>query len=130
MNKLEGKIASVKSSEGLLLIQTAVGEDVLSAIIIGRADNNPFEEGKRVKLLFKETEVFLAKEPAYVSIQNRLKCEVVRIEKGELLVTICLSYGEVELQSVITLNGLNSLGLHEGDKVLAMIKTNEIVLYS
>ncbi|HSD06587.1 TOBE domain-containing protein, partial [Flavobacterium sp.] len=82
-----------------------------------------------IKVLFKETEVILAKEiSGKISLQNKIDCSVHSFEKGNLLCKIILAFGNYKIVSVITRNAFDQLEIQENDLITAMIKTNEISL--
>jgi len=87
------------------------------------------QEGKKVLLVFKETEVSLAKDiQGRISIRNRLPCTVVSIDKGTLLSKIDLQFKGYLISSVITTRSAGYLEIQPGDEVIAMIKSNEIAV--
>jgi len=87
------------------------------------------EIGKNVSLIFKETEVSIAKDlNGKISLRNRLICKVISIERGELLSKINLQFGAYNISSAITTRSVDYLELVVGDEVTALIKSNEISL--
>lgn len=84
--------------------------------------------GAPVKVMFKETEVIIGKSGADISLQNQIPVKVVAIEQGQLLSQLNLQYQGYHLCSIITTNAVKKLQLKPGVEVIAMIKTNEIML--
>lgn len=130
MNCLTGKIASFNVYENLTLVSIQVGGVLMTSIIIETPNTCRYlVEGKPIKVLFKETEVVIGKgDISGISLQNRLECELVHINKGVLLSELTLITQNITIYSIITTNAVNQLGLEVGEIVLAMIKTNEIML--
>lgn len=83
--------------------------------------------GSLVKLYFKETEVILSKgSELKISLQNKVPCEIMSITKGLLLSEIALVFGKHRIISIITTNACEQLDLQVNDRVVAMVKTNEL----
>jgi molybdate transport system regulatory protein len=130
MNKLKAEIVHIESNTHMSLVDLAVGKDILSATLLETtAQVEYLQVGKQVSLLFKETEVSLAKNlTGLISLRNRLKVTVNHIARGEILSAITLDYQDQSLVSVITTRGMDRLQLAVGDQVEALIKANEVVL--
>ncbi len=130
MNILAGKIRSIKTNGSLSLVEILINEDIFKSIIIETPESVPFlRDGEPINVMFKETEVSLAKDLAgIISLQNRIDCTVRQIEKGELLSKVILDYNGRTVISVITSGAAEQMNLREGDKVKALIKTNEVVI--
>lgn len=64
-----------------------------------------------------------------VSARNSIKGTIKEIKRGNVNaeVTIEISPG-TELTSIITLNSLDSLGLHEGQEAYAVIKASNVMI--
>ena len=85
--------------------------------------------GTSVKALIKETEVIIAPDgECNVSIQNKLKCTLLAIERGKLLSRLKKQFGSNEINSIVPTRALNQLGLREGQDVIALVKVNEVML--
>ena len=108
----------------------AVAEDTLTAIMVETPATAPYlTVGGEVSVLFKETEVSLAKGlSGRLSLRNRLQAVVRNIDKGELLAEVVLDYKGHRLVSVITSRAIDRLELTVGDRVEALIKANEVML--
>ena len=131
MNTLQGTIASILTEGNLSLVklhpENKPDDWVTSLVIETPATAAYLREDEKVNILFKETEVMIAKDSlGQISIQNRFRSTIKAIEKGKLLGKVILDYAGVEIISMITVNAVNTLQLQEGDVVLALVKTNEI----
>lgn len=131
MNKLAGTIAGIATEGNLSLVKISPAikpGDLISAIVIDSAASAPYLfEGSMVNILFKETEVIIAKNfSGQISVQNKFKSIIKAVEKGKLLAKLVLGYAGAEISSIITVNAVNMLDLKPGDEVTALVKTNEI----
>lgn len=130
MNKLPGRITKVQQSGAILLVDVDVDGHGFSALLIESATHPEWlQTGNTIDLVFKETEVTLAKNlSGIISMRNRMKCTVQRIERGELLSKISLKFQEYRITSAITTRAVDSLQLTIGDKIEALVKANEVSL--
>ncbi len=130
MNKLKAKIVNIESNAHMSLVDLAVGNDILSATLLETpAQVDYLQVGKQVTVLFKETEVSLARNlTGLITLRNRLQAKVKYIERGEILSAVTLDYQGNALLSVVTTRGMDRLQLAVGDDVEALIKANEVVL--
>jgi molybdate transport system regulatory protein len=130
MNKLPGKISRIQQSGAILLVDVDVNGHGFSALLIESATQPEWlHEGNMVDVVFKETEVSLAKNlSGIISLRNRMKCTVQHIEHGELLSTINLQFQDFKIISAITTRSANALQLAIGDEVEALVKANEVAL--
>jgi molybdopterin-binding protein len=130
MNLLEGKISEIKTEGSLSLVKVMVQNCAITAIVIDTPENSSYLSlEKTAKIVFKETEVVLAKAfSGKISLQNKLDCSVHSFEKGKLLCKVILDFQNTKIVSVITRNAFDQLDIQENDLVQAMIKTNEISL--
>ena len=130
MNLLEGKISEINTEGSLSLVKVMVQNCPITSIVIDTPESAGYLAiGNSVKILFKETEVVLAKAfSGKISLQNKLDCCVYSFEKGKLLCKIILKFQNTTIASVITRNAFDQLEIQENDLVQAMIKTNEISL--
>lgn len=130
MNKLPGKISKVQQSGAILLVDVDVDGHGFSALLIESATHPEWlQAGNTIDLVFKETEVTLAKNlSGVISMRNRMKCTVQRIERGELLSKVILKFSGHVITSAITTRSVDSLRLEIGEEVEALVKANEVSL--
>lgn len=112
------------------LIDVAVGHDILTATLLETPETAPYLSVENdVTLLFKETEVALAKNlSGLISLRNRLLVNVLSIERGDILSAVTLDYAGKRLVSVITSRAVDRLTIVVGDQLEALIKANEVAL--
>ncbi|MCF6200833.1 MAG: TOBE domain-containing protein [Hydrogenimonas sp.] len=130
MNKIEGTVVSVTSSGELTSVEVESLGTTVTAFLIGSGLDTPkLSPGSCVWVLFKESEVALAKDfSGYISLRNRFEGEIEKIERGELLAEITVDCRGVKIVSVISKKGYDKMELNIGERVTAMIKANEITL--
>ncbi len=130
MNTLTGNITQILQSGAILLVDVDVDGQCFSALLIESIKRPAWlYNGNTIDLLFKETEVSLARDlKGLISIRNRMMCTVIRVESGELLSKITLQFQKNSVVSVITTRAVNSLNISPGDEIEAMVKANEISL--
>ena len=130
MNKLTGKIIAIDSNQSMSLVDVDVGDAVFSATLLETPETAAYlRVGQRVSVLFKETEVSLAKNlSGLISLRNRFAVTVLRITRGAILSEVTLAFGDETLVSVITTRGVDRLQLVSGDPCEALVKANEMVL--
>lgn len=130
MNKFSGTITSIETEGHLSLVEVKVRDILFKSIIIDSPNASEWlKQGSATNILFKETEVVLAKVlEDKISLQNRIECEITKIIRGKLLSEIKLSSNLGAFSSIITTKSVNRLELEVNQKIIAMIKTNEIML--
>jgi molybdopterin-binding protein len=129
MNKLTGHIVKQSKVDDLCLLEINVDSVFFKSIIIEEQLDSIYKIGDCVNLLFNETEVVLTKNKNIaISLQNKLICKVESIEQGQLLSVVKMRFNSVYISSIITTDSVERLNINVNDEVLAMIKTNEIML--
>ena len=130
MNQLPGEIESIETKDNLSLVSVKVGTTILSAIVIKTPQTASYLKiGNPIQVIFKATEVTVGLGYVHhISLQNRLAGEVVAIESGQLLSRLALKTSVGMIFSIITTKAVNQLQLRVGSKIMAMVKTNEVML--
>lgn len=130
MNKLTGTIIGIQQSGAILLVDVEVNGHGFSSMLIESVSQPDWLfQGNTINLVFKETEVSLAKNlSGIISMRNRMKCSVQQIDRGELLSKIDLKFGDYLITSAITTRAVDSLDLKVDDEVEALVKANEVSL--
>ena len=130
MNKIQGIISKIQQSGAIILVDVDVDGQNFSAMLIESATRPEWlETGNNIELIFKETEVSLAKNlSGIISMRNRMKCTVKHVERGGLLSKISLQFLGYTITSAITTRSVDSLDLKVGDEVEALVKANEVSL--
>ena len=130
MNSLKGEIEAIDVNGNLTLVGIKVGECHFKSIVIETPETVDYlHVGSKVNVLFKETEVIIGLgENMRISLRNKMISTITAIEKGKLLAKLVMQTNAGEVISIITSNAVDNLDLKEGGKVMAMVKTNEILL--
>ena len=130
MNKIPGIITEIKVEGNISLLSIHSGEIKFTSIVLEVPETSAYlKVGNPINILFKETEVIIGKgDVKFISLRNKIDCVVDSIEQGKLLCKLFLSSELGEIRSIITSNAVNQLQINVGDRVVAMIKTNEIIL--
>lgn len=130
MNIIKGVIDKITVRDSLSLVGIKVKDIHLTAIVIDTPETDShLLIGKAINAIFKETEVIIGKGNNHsISLQNKIEGRIISIESGDLLSRLRLDTVAGEIISVITTNAVNQLKLEENSQVMAMIKTNEIML--
>lgn len=130
MNSLKGEIEHIEISGNLSLVGIKVGECQFKSIVVETPETVDYlRVGGAVDVLFKETEVIIAiGDNLQISLRNKMISTITSIEKGKLLAKLVLQTNAGEVISIITSNAVDNLNLKEGSEVIAMVKTNEILL--
>ena len=130
MNKLQGKIMNIESSEHISIVDIDVAGDIFSSTIIETPETADYLRiGEEVFMLFKETEVSIGKAlSGNLSLRNRLKSKIKTIERGTVLTKIVLDYKGKDIVSIITTRSTNKLDLKVGDEVQGLVKANEVII--
>ena len=130
MNSLKGEIEQIDISGNLSLVGIKVGDCQFKSIVVETPESVDYlRVGGAVDVLFKETEVIIGiGDNMQISLRNKMISTITSIEKGKLLAKLVLQTNAGEVISIITSNAVENLNLKEGLQVMAMVKTNEILL--
>jgi molybdate transport system regulatory protein len=130
MNKLRGRITAIQSNEHMSLVDVDVDGDVFTATLLETPADAPYlQVGNTVEVLFKETEVSLAKGlSGLISLRNRVLTTVTEVRSGVILSEVVLDYHGHSISSIITSGSIKRLDIKPGDEVEAMVKANEVTL--
>ncbi|MFT6783547.1 MAG: molybdate transport system regulatory protein [Saprospiraceae bacterium] len=132
MNTLTGKRIEVKVEDHLSPVKVDVSGVLFSTIVIDTpASSGYLQVDNMVQVIFKETEVIIGRGSDHqVSLRNQVNGAISEIDQGVLLSKVVVSTDIGPITSIITSGAIINLNLKLGDKVAAMIKTNEIMLSS
>ncbi|MEM8567718.1 MAG: TOBE domain-containing protein [Bacteroidota bacterium] len=129
MNRFPGTIKEIKTSGSLSLLKIEVKYILFTTVIIDTPETLPLlKVGYQVHVIFKESEVVIGKEPLLLSQQNRIPGKIKSIEEGKILSKVLVETDLGAVTALITTNAVSSLQLSKDDEVVALVKTNEIML--
>ncbi len=102
----------------------------LSVIVTSAsADEMGLAEGDEVDVLFKASDVILAKNVSgEISARNVLPGRIDGIVRGFPLAMVSVNVMGRTVDAEITLSSLEGMGLAEGDEIEAVIKSTELIL--
>lgn len=64
-----------------------------------------------------------------ISARNRLPGTIVKIRLGDVVAQVTIKVGRHLVDAVITRDSAEEMGLEKGDRVAAMIKSTEIMVF-
>ena len=127
MNKLRAKISDIKSVENLNIVNFDFNQQTLSMVSLDLDDE--IEIDTAVELSAKSTHIAIAKEfTGELSYSNQIKATIVEIDYGQLLTSVKADVNGVLLESIITSNSANRMGLKNNDEVILLIKATELFI--
>ena len=130
MNSLKGKITKIEVSGNMSLVSIRVGDLDFKSIVIETPDTVDYlSQGGDILVLFKETEVIIGiGADLNISLRNKMPGRVIGLELGALLAKLTIETTVGKIISLITANAVENLAIKKGSEVVAMVKTNEILL--
>ena len=130
MNTLRGRITAIESNDHVSLVDVEVSGDSFTATLLETPEDAPYlRVGNVVDVLFKETEVSLAKNlSGLISLRNRVQTTVKQVRSGVILSEVVLDYRGRTISSIITTRSIKRLDIKPGDEIEAMVKANEMTL--
>lgn len=130
MNILRGHITRIVSNDHMSQVDVEIMGDIFTATLLETADDASYlKVGNRVDVLFKETEVSLAKGlSGLISLRNRVMTTVKLLRSGVILSEVVLDYRGQQISSIITTGSILRLNIKVGDEVEALVKANEVTL--
>ena len=125
MNRIKATVTAVESLDNITVVAfEAAGQKMR---MMALALNTPLEPGSRVVLGVKASHVSLAKElEGMLSISNRLEVVVERVTCGALLASVKVRLDDTPIESIITRESSERMGLVPGERVVALIKASEL----
>ncbi len=125
MSNIIATVSKIQNCDSLNIVNFDFNGTPLSMMSLEL--NEKIQIGTKVKLNCKSSHIAIAKNfSGEVSYSNRLDCEIVSLENGELLCCIHLKIFDTVLESIITVNSSKKMDLKVGDKVTAFIKASEL----
>ena len=127
MNQIQGMIDSIESVDSIHLVRIRAGSTAIHCLTL---DLDPrFVVGKEVVALYKETDVFLAKEFfGFISVENHLPAQVAYYKEGKILTEVVLQSGFGAFSAILTTRDFREMEIAQGDNLLALVKACAISL--
>jgi len=114
MNTFSGHISDIQTKDSLSIVTVRIDDTILLKTIIVETPETAsyLTKGHAIRVLFKETEVILAKEDLLsISVQNKIKGTIKSIETGVLLSKVYVSTNAGEVAAVLATEALTTLVL-------------------
>ncbi|MFA6137211.1 MAG: TOBE domain-containing protein [Sulfurimonas sp.] len=125
MNKIDAKVEAIESLENITVVSFSSFGQPLKMMSLEM--NKEIKIGSKVTLGVKASSISIAKNlSTELSISNQLLTTVISVNNGTLLASIKLRFEDFILESIITLESSKRLKLHEGDTVIALIKSSDL----
>lgn len=125
MSKFKAKIIAIESVNQLNLVSLDFEGSTLQMMSLGLDDS--IRVACEVLCYVKPTAVMLAKDfRGELSSSNRIVAEIKSIEKGKLLSSVRVQTASAELESIITSEILDRLGIKSAESVTVIIKESDI----
>ena len=131
MNRLKGRIEEVKVNGNLSQVLIMIGEEtVFYSIVIETPETASYlVKGNQVDVIFKETEVILAKgNPEGISLINRIPGEIQDMKLGKMLCQVSLATEAGPILAIVSREAVDILQLRKGEQLTAMVKLNEVMI--
>lgn len=130
-NQLKGTIKNVKAGAVNGVVSIQVGDNVIMAdITMSAIEELGLETGKEAIAIVKASNVMFATQKIVgISARNQLEGTVVSVKEGAVNghVKLGLSDGNIVFGS-ITNDAIESLGLAEGEKAVALTKSTDVMV--
>ena len=125
MNQIKAEVIHIKSVDSLNFLTFSLNQQVIHMLSLELEPN--LNVGTTVHLGIKSTHVAIAKDlKGLLSVENRLKANIVSIENGEILSSICLDIEGFLLESIISRESLERMNLQTDDNVVVLINSADI----
>ena len=130
MNRLSATITAIETSDAISLVELLAFDYTFTSVIIDTPDTAPYLRiGRVVTLIFKETEIAIAKNlGGQISLRNRFPSNVLAVTRGAVLSKVTLDFRDLTITSIITTRSANRLNLQPGDAVIGLVKANEMAI--
>ena len=125
MSYINARVLALQSCENLHIVKFVWKEHTLVMMSLDLGEN--IQVGREVQLVVKPTHITLTKDfVGKSSCSNKITSQVHSIQKGKLLSVVTIDVDGVVLESIVTLEALESLDIQVGDAVVAFIEATHI----
>jgi molybdopterin-binding protein len=125
LNQISATVTKIESFENITIVSFFAFNQPLKMMSL--EINKEVQVGSLVTLGVKASSVSLAKNlESALSISNQLETTIKGVNNGSLLTSVKLHFGDVILESIITLESSKRLALHENDEIIALIKSSDL----
>ncbi len=130
-NQIQAVVVSVASENvnAKIRLKMKSGQELISVITKEAVENLQIEKDQTVTAIFKSSTVLLCGDSDAKRAENRLKGTVTTIDKDIENAKVVIDIGNHDsIVSVIPVDVLEGMEIHEGSVVTAMIKANDVML--
>jgi molybdenum-pterin binding domain len=130
-SKVCGTITGVVKGQIHASVQILWKSIPLSVVITkASCEDMHLSEGDSITVLIKGTDVMLAKSfSGMISARNRVSGIVKRIIQGDVVSKVFVESQEEMLHAIITNTSLEEMDIREGNEIVAIVKSTELILY-
>ena len=130
-NQIGGTIELIEigTVNATVYIKLKSGYTMVSVITVGAVENLNLQIGDEVIAIIKSSAVLITTDMSInISARNKLNGVVENIHLGEVNSEVIINVGGDLIASVITKNAVGELDVKIGDKVTAVIKSNDVMI--
>jgi molybdate transport system regulatory protein len=130
-NQLLGEIELIDLGQvnASVYIKLKSGYTMISVITIGAVENLELKVGDEVLAIIKSSSILITTDLSLnISARNKLLGVIKNIHDGEINSEVIIDIDGDLMASIVTKNATNNLELKVGDKVTAIIKSNDIMI--
>jgi len=125
VNRIGAYVTKIERTGNITVVTFDASGQPMRMMALGL--NTPIAVGAHVILGAKASHVALAKRlEGDLSISNRLDAVIETVETGALLCSVMLRVGPTLIESIITRESAERMGLQTGDTVKALIKASDL----
>ena len=122
--KFKAKVTSIKNHKSLHIVEFEAKD---TKFLMMSLEVPTLKKGVEVELGVKPTSLIVAKNfSGAISLSNRFKVVVKKINLGELLCSLKLDFRGIEFESIMTKEAFMSLHVEENEEIEAFIKASEL----
>ncbi len=127
MNRIEAIVTDIEYFDNITIVSFEADEQSMRMMSLELDDTIVI--GSKVILGIKASNIALAKDlNGLLSISNQLKVTVESLTNGKLLSSIKFSFAGSLIESIITRESSQKMGLQAGEEIIALIKSSELSL--
>ena len=130
-NQISGvvELIEIGTVNATVYIKLKSGYTMVSVITVGAVENLNLQIGDEVIAIIKSSAVLITTDMSInISARNKLNGVVENIHLGEVNSEVIINIGGDLIASVITKNAVGQLDVKIGDKVTAVIKSNDVMI--
>ena len=130
-SKVSGTITKVVKGHIHANVQILWKSIPLSVVITtASCEDMHLSEGDSITVLIKGTDVMLAKSfSGMISARNRVSGIVKQIIEGDVVSKVFVESQDEMLHAIITNTSLKEMDVREGNEIMAIVKSTELILY-